>query len=130
MRPSDAPSIPNLFADVVQQLGKLVHNEMQLARAEFSQKWRQAGQGAILIAAAAVLIIPALVLLLISFALFLGENGFSPVSAHLISGLAGAGLSIALATAGMNRLNAKKLKPQVTLDQLERDVKAAKDIAK
>jgi hypothetical protein len=130
MRPSDTSSIPDLFADVVQQLAKLVHNELQLARAELSQKWRRAEQGAILIAAAAILIIPALVLLLISFALFLVENGFSPVAAHLISALVGVGLSIAFAAAGMNRLKAKNLKPQVTLDQLERDVKAAKDIAK
>lgn len=126
--PSESRSIPDLFSDVVHQLGKLVHNEVQLARAEFAQKFRQAGQGAMLLGVAALIVVPALVMLLIGFALFLGDHGFSPVAAHLLSGLAAFVVSLALAIAGMNALKGEKLTPRVTLDQLERDVNAAKEI--
>ena len=39
---SDIRSIPELFGDAIAQLGKLVQNEAQLARAEISQKINQA----------------------------------------------------------------------------------------
>ena len=39
----DFNAIPKLFGDAVEQLAKLVQNEVQLARAELSQKITQAG---------------------------------------------------------------------------------------
>ena len=44
----DFNAIPKLFGDAVEQLGKLVQNEAQLARAELSQKITQAGIGALM----------------------------------------------------------------------------------
>ncbi len=54
-----------LFGDAVEQLGKLVQNETQLAKAELTQKITQAGIGAAYIGGAAILFIPVLVVLLI-----------------------------------------------------------------
>jgi hypothetical protein len=44
----DIHTIPRLFGDAVEQLGKLVSSEIKLAKAELSQKITQAGIGAAL----------------------------------------------------------------------------------
>ncbi len=127
---SDIRSIPELFGNAVEQLGKLVQNEVQLARAEIFQKMTQAGMGAAYIAAAAILIIPVLVLLLITLALWLNQTGFTPVVSHLIAAAAGGLVSVVLAIVGMSYLKPENLAPNVTIQQVKRDVAAAKELAK
>ena len=127
---SDPRSIPELFGDAIEQLGKLVQNEVQLARAEISEKAAQAGMGAAYVAAAAVLCIPVLVLLLMAFALWLVQMGFSPVVSHLMAAAVGALLSVVLGLVGLNRLKPENLTPNVTLRQVKRDVAAAKEMVK
>ena len=78
-------SIPELFGDAISQLAKLVGNEFALARAEMSEKAAQAGRAAAMIAAGAVVMIPALVLLLFAAASALIKSGFRiqwPISAR------------------------------------------------
>ena len=79
-------SISELFGDAISQLAKLVGNEFALARAEMSEKAAQAGRAAAMIAAGAVVMIPALVLLLFAAASALIKSGFSriqwPISAR------------------------------------------------
>ncbi len=127
---SDFRSIPELFGDAIEQLGKLVQNEVQLARAEISQKAAQAAMGVAYVGAAAILCIPVLVLLLMALALWLIQMGFSPVSAHLLAAAAGALVSVLLGIVGLNRLKPENLTPNVTLRQVKRDVAAAKEMAK
>jgi len=126
----DARSIPQLFGDAIEQLGKLVQNEVELARAEISEKVAQAGKGVAFIGAAAILLVPVLVILLITLALWLAQMGMSPVGAHLIAAAVGAAISIALALVGKNHLKSEKLTPTVTMRQVGRDVAAAKELAK
>jgi hypothetical protein len=64
MNSQSSRSIPELFGDAVGQLAKLVGNEFDLARAELSEKANQAGRAAAMIGAGAIVLIPALVLLL------------------------------------------------------------------
>ena len=126
----DTRSISALLGDAVEQLGKLVNNELQLARAEFSQKLAQAGRGAAFLAGAALLLIPVLVILLISLALWLHQMGASPVASHLIVAAGGGLISIVLALVGLNYLKPEKLTPTVTLTEVGRDVAAVKELAK
>ena len=128
--PDDDDSIPQLLGDAIDQLGKLLHNEVQLARAEISQKLSRAAKGAALLAGAGLLFIPMAVLLMLSFALFLTQEGFSPVAAHLISAAVGFAIMIILGLAGMSYLKVENLKLKVTTQQLERDVATAKELAK
>jgi len=86
----DINAIPRLFGDAVEQLGKLVQNEAQLAKAELSQKITQAGIGAAYIGGAAVLLIPVLVLLLMAVADWFVAMGLAPASAHLAAAGCGA----------------------------------------
>ena len=126
----DMHTIPALFGDAIEQLGKLVHNEVQLARAEISEKVAHAGMGVAYVAAAGMLMIPVLVVLLISLALWLSQMGLSPVGSHLVAAAIGAGVSIVLGVVGMNRLRPENLTPTVTIQQVEQDVAAAKEIAR
>ena len=126
----DMSAIPSLVGDAVEQLGKLVQNETQLAKAELSEKMSQAGRGVALIGGAAVFGIPAVVLLLMALALWLGQFDFSPAAAHLIASGVGAVLCVVLATIGMSYLRPHNLKPTVTIHEVGRDFAAAKDMAR
>jgi hypothetical protein len=130
MNSQSSRSIPELFSDAVAQLAKLVGNEFELARAELSQKASQAGRAAAMIGAGAVILIPALVLLLFALSAALIRSGLSDPVAYLIVGLGAAVLSAALIAMGMNRLSGDALTPTVTLDQVQRDKVAAKEMVR
>jgi hypothetical protein len=126
----DIHAIPKLFGEAVEQLGKLVQNEAQLAKAELAEKITQAGIGAAYMGAAAILCIPVLVLLLLSLALFLVQMGLSPAVAHLAAAGCGAVICGILAMMGLSYFKAEQLKPKVTIRQFERDVAIAKELAR
>lgn len=123
-------SIPDLFSDAVGQLAKLIGNEFELARAELSEKARMVGNAAALIGAGAVIMIPALVLLLFAVAAALMHAGLSDPVAYLLTGAGAAGLSAVLIWVGLNRLSGDALKPTVTLEQVKRDQMAAKEMVR
>jgi hypothetical protein len=128
MTSSTDRSIPELFGEAVGQFAKLVGNEFALARAELSEKMAQAGRAAAMIGAGAVLMIPALVLLLFAAAAALIRSGLSDPVAYLIAGGGAAVLAGALIAVGLQRLSGDALKPSVTLEQVQRDKLAAKEM--
>jgi hypothetical protein len=130
MNAPSSRSIPELFSDAVGQLAKLVGNEFDLARAELSEKAGQAGRAVGMIGAGAVILIPALVLFLFAVSAALIRSGLSDPVAYLIVGLGAALLSAVLIAVGMSRLSGGALKPTVTLDQVERDKVAAKEMVR
>src|SRR5258707_5622107 len=78
-------SIPELFSDAVGQLAKLISNEFELASAELSEKASQAGREAAIIVASAVILMPALVLLLLSAYTAMIRNALSEPLAYLLT---------------------------------------------
>lgn len=126
----DRHTIPKLFGDAVEQLGKLVQNEAQLAKAELSEKITQVGIGAAYIGGAAILCIPVLVVLLMALALWLMQLGLSPAVAHFAAAAIGGVVCAVLAIVGMSYLKSENLKPKVTIGEVERDVAAAKELAR
>jgi hypothetical protein len=128
MNSPNSRSIPELFSDAVGQLAKLVGNEFELARAELSEKARQAGRAAAMIGAGAVILMPALVLLLFAISAALIRGGFSEPVAYLLTGAGAALISAVLIATGMSRLSGDALKPSVTLNQVQRDKVAAKEM--
>jgi uncharacterized membrane protein YgcG len=126
----DVREIPRLVGDAVEQLGKLVRNEAQLAQAELSQKVAQAGVGAAYIAGAAMLAVPVLVLLLIALALWLTQMDINAALAHLIAAGVGVVASVVLAMIGKSYFTPENLTPRVTLRQVEKDVAAAKEMTR
>ena len=79
-------SIPELFGDAMSQLAKLIGNEFALARTELSEKASDAGRAAAFIGAGAILMIPAIVVLLFAAAAALIRTGFSDPVAYLCAG--------------------------------------------
>src|SRR4051795_12553435 len=86
-------SIPDLLGDAVHQLAKLIGNEFALARAELTDKAAQAGKAAAMIGAGAVLMIPALVLLLFAIAAALMHAGMSDPVAYLVTAVGAAAVA-------------------------------------
>src|SRR3954447_18113968 len=130
MNSSNSRSIPELFSDAVGQLAKLVGNEFELARAELSDKANQAGRAAAMIGAGAVILIPALVMLLFAISPALIRAGLSDPIAYLITGAGAVVISAALIGVGLSRLSGGALKPAVTLDQVQRDKLAAREMVR
>jgi hypothetical protein len=130
MSSQNSRSIPELFSDAVGQLAKLVGNEFELARAELSEKASQVGRAAAMIGAGAIILIPALVLLLFAISATLIRGGFSEPIAYLLTGVGAALVSAAMIGIGLSRLSGDALKPSVTLDQVQRDEVAAKEMVR
>ena len=123
-------SIPDLLGDAVGQLAKLIGNEFELARAELADKAAQVARASALIGAGAVLMIPALVVLLFAIAAVLMHAGISDPVAYLLTAIGAMAISGILIWVGISRLSGDALKPKVTLDQLERDKLAAKEMVR
>src|ERR1700724_3149475 len=123
-------SIPESFSDAPGHLATLVGNEFELARAELSEKASQVGRAAAMIGAGAVVLMPALVLLLFAVSAGLIRGGFSEPVAYLLTGAGAALVSAAFIAAGLSRLSGDALKPSVTLDQVQRDKTAAKEMGR
>jgi hypothetical protein len=130
MNSQSSRSIPELFSDAVGQLAKLIGNEFELARAELSEKAGQFGRASAMIGAGAVILIPSLVLLLFAVSATLIQSGFSEPVAYLLTAAGAASVSAALIATGLSRLSGDALKPSVTLDQVQRDKIAAKEIVR
>jgi hypothetical protein len=123
-------SIPELFSDAFGQLAKLIGNEFDLAKAELSQKAGQVGRGGAMIGAGAVIMIPALVVLLFAAAAALMHAGVSDPIAYLLTGGAAAILAGALIGVGISRMSGEALKPSMTIDQIQKDQAAAKEMVR
>jgi hypothetical protein len=121
-------AIPELLSDVLGQLAKLIGNEFDLAKAELSDKASQVGRGVMMIGAGAVFMIPALVLILMAAAAALMHAGYSDPVAYLLTGGAAILVAAILIGVGISRLSGDALKPSMTLEQLQRDKVAAKEM--
>jgi hypothetical protein len=123
----DNRSVSELFADALNQFSKLMRNEFALARAELSMKADEAMTAVGLLIAASLFVVPTVVLLLLALAAWMEELGLPSSVAHLIGGVVGLAITGILAAVGSNRLKANSLIPKRTIDQLQRDVAAAKE---
>jgi uncharacterized protein YacL len=127
MSATDSRPVSELFADALKQLSKLMGNELQLARAEIAVKASEAMSAVGLVVGAGISLVPALVLLLMALAAWIEELGTRSSIAHLIAGAVGLVIGGILAAIGMHRLKANPLAPKRTIQQLQRDVTAAKE---
>jgi hypothetical protein len=121
-----ARSFPDIFTDLFGQVTTLLSKEGQLARAEMSEKIGRAAVGIALIMFGAVLLIPALVVLLDAAVAALNARGIAPHWSALIVGGSALALGAILALIGINRLKAKQLMPNRTIEQLQQDAAVAK----
>ena len=127
---TDLRAISQLLGDALSQFAKLFQNEVDLAKAEFGEKVQQIGGAVGLIAAGAVLVIPAIVMALFALSAALIAGGWSQSVSYLISAIVAAVLAGILFAVGMNRLDARHLAPRETLRQLEKDKDTVKGMVR
>jgi hypothetical protein len=127
-RPVDGRSVPELLGDMVNQLTLLFRKEVQLARAEMSEKASEASGAIPGIAGGAGLAFGGLIILLMAAAAGISAwFDLAPGWGLLIVGVLAALIGYALIRAGISRLKATNLTPHRTAEQLSRDAQAAKE---
>jgi uncharacterized membrane protein YqjE len=119
-------SIADVLRDVIAQLTTLLRKETELARVELSENVSRAAIGLGLIVGGAVLLIPALVILLQAAVAALEQNGMRAAEATAIVGVCALVLGFILVAIGISRLRVQSLIPNKTIQQLQRDAAAAK----
>ena len=127
---SDLRVISALLGDALSQFAKLFQNEVDLAKAELSEKAQQVGGAMGYIAAGAVLVIPALVMALFALSAALIQAGWSQPLSYLASAVIAAVLAGVLFAVGVNRLDARHLAPRETMRQLEKDKDTVKEMVR
>jgi uncharacterized membrane protein YqjE len=111
---------------VITQVTTLLRKETELARVELSENVSRAAIGLGLIVGGAVLLIPALVILLEAAVAALEQNGMRPAEATAIVGGCALVLGFILVAIGLSRLRVTSLMPNKTIQQLQQDAAAAK----
>lgn len=119
-------SIADVLRDVIAQVTSLMHKEAQLARVELSENVSRAALGLGLIVGGAVLLIPALVILLQAAVAALEQNGMHPAAAAAIVGGCVLVLGFILVAIGISQLRMTKLIPDKTIQQLQHDAAVAR----
>jgi hypothetical protein len=128
MTPTHPRSVPEIISDLFSQLTLLLRKEAQLARAEVSDNMASIGRGLGLIVGGAVLLIPALVILLQAGVAALTERyGMANYWSALLVGGVVLILGIILLLVGISRLKIENIMPSKTVHQLQRDASVAKE---
>ncbi|MGQ4273357.1 phage holin family protein [Terrihabitans sp. B22-R8] len=123
-------SLPGLVADLFGQSSTLFRKEVELAKAELSEKVTQGFIGIGMLIGAAVLFISALNVLLAAAVTGLTEAGLAPWLASIIVGVAVAVVGYILLNRGTAALQTSNLVPRKTADQLAQDAALLKEQAK
>ena len=119
-------SLGTLMRDLLQQLSTLVRDEIQLARAEMTEKTNQVAAGAGMVGAALAFGIGAIVILLLALVLVL-DAVMQAWLAALLVGIAAAVVAMLLMNAGRSKMKARNLAPNRTIDSVRRDGQLARE---
>ena len=113
--------VVDLAGDALKEIATLLQTELQLLRAEISEKLTFTALSAALIGGGALLLMATIVLLLQAAIAGLIDYGFSSPVAILIVAAATLVAGAGLIWFGLNRLSLARLAPSKTLDQLQKD---------
>jgi hypothetical protein len=127
---SDLRSLRDLVSSGLHQASGLVSNEIALARAEISEKLAQAGRGAAMIFVGALILVPALTLLLLAIAAAVMALGMSAAASYLVTGAGAAIVAAIVIMIGIGRLSGDNLTPTTTIDQMRRDGEAVREMVR
>lgn len=120
-------NIPELFTDLVEHLSTLFRKEVQLAKAEASEKVEQATSAVIYVAVGGIIALAALIVLLFAAVAFLVEWGLADHWSYLIVGGVVAIIAAIALSKGMNDLKASNLKFKRSAEQMRANVRTAKE---
>jgi hypothetical protein len=118
---NDLRTISTLLGDALTQFANLFQDEVDLAKPEFGEKIQKVGGALGFIAGGAILVMPALVMLLFALSAAMISAGWSQPLSYLASAVVAAVLAGVLFAIGIHRLDARNLAPRETMRQLEKD---------
>ena len=122
MKPeSPAPSVFTALGDTIGRASELVQLEFRLAKSELGEKALLVKAGLTMIACGAILLAAALILILQFLVVVLIEAGLSAAVATIVIAGLTAGLGFVLVASGRKQLDADALTPNRTLNDLQRD---------
>ena len=122
----DQRSITKHLSDLTSETFDLVRKEIELAKAEASEKIDQAKQGAIAVATGGAVLTGGLLILMAAVVLIVGLIMPMWLSALLV-GLVGTIVGAVLLAKGKSDLNPKNMTPDRTVDELQRDKRMVKE---
>jgi hypothetical protein len=117
----------SLFTDVVSQLTHLFQTEIRLVRAEVNEKVSRAANGGALIGAGAIILLPAVFILLLAAVRWLAVAGLPEHWGLVLVGGLVAVIGVALLMKGINSLKGPALVPRRTIEQVRADLSIAKE---
>jgi hypothetical protein len=120
--------VVDLAGDALKEIATLIQTELQLLRAEISEKLTFTALSAALVGSGALLLMATLVLLLEAAVTGLVAIGLSWTAATLIVALGTLIVGAGLVWLGFNRLSVARLVPTKTIDQLQKDSTIAKQL--
>ena len=127
---SDLRTISALIGRAVSQFAKLFQNEVDLAKAEFGEKVSKIRGAIAFIGAAAIFLIPTLVMALFALSAALISAGWLQSTSYLTAAIVAAAIAGVMFMIGVTRLNARNLAPRETIRQLEKDKDILKGMAR
>ena len=127
---SDLRTISALIGGAVSQFAKLFQNEVDLAKAEFGEKVSKIRGAIAFIGAAAIFLIPTLVMALFALSAALISAGWLQSTSYLTAAIVAAAIAGVMFMIGVTRLNARNLAPRETIRQLEKDKDTLKGMAR
>jgi hypothetical protein len=129
MQHTDDRSLKDLLSDLSGSISTLFRKEIQLVRAETSEKITQSMVAVGAIVGGAILALAALIVLLQALVIAIAELGVPPALSALIVGLVVAAIAYFMIHKGTNDLKASSLAPDRTMDSLRRDAQLVKEQA-
>jgi uncharacterized membrane protein len=120
-------SLASLFTDLISEVTQLFQTEIRLVRAEMNEKVSRVANSGALIGAGAVVMLPAVFILLLAIVRWLEVAGVPEQWGLLIVGGVIAALGAILLMKGINNLKASALVPRRTIEQVQADFSVAKE---
>jgi hypothetical protein len=119
--------LASLFTDLISEVTQLFQSEIRLVRAEMNEKVSRVANSGALIGAGAVVMLPAVFILLLAIVRWLEVAGLSEQWGLLIVGVVVAALGALLLMKGLNNLKGSALVPQRTIEQVQADFSVARE---
>jgi uncharacterized membrane protein YqjE len=117
----DERTLGEMFAELSRETRTLVHQELQLATTELTEKAAKLGKGAGLIVGGGLIAYGGLLAIIAAMVLIMIALGVPPWAAALVGGVIAAGIGYLLIRSGLAALKPKELTPRKTIDMLKED---------
>lgn len=118
---TDDRSLGQMFADLSQEARTLIHQELQLAKIELTEKASTMARGAAFVVGGGLLAYGGLLAIVAAIVLVLIALGLPAWAGALLGGVAVAGTGYVLIRSGLAALRPQQLVPRETIETLKED---------